>query len=98
MLREALAQFGAAPAESAFVGDQIDDLEAAFHAGCRGVLVRTGLGRKTAADAIHAWLNPVTVVDDLAAAVAMELGPTVRGANAAVCRCPSLPVGNSQVL
>ena len=47
MLAEALARYGAAAAETPFVGDQADDLRAAFHAGCRRVLVRTGLGRKT---------------------------------------------------
>lgn len=73
MLREALARSDAMPAETAFVGDQIDDLEAAFHAGCRRVLVRTGLGRKTAAAPIPHWLRPLTIVEDLAAAVVMEL-------------------------
>jgi hypothetical protein len=48
MLTEALARFGAAAAETPFVGDQLDDLKAAFHARCRRVLVRTGLGRKIA--------------------------------------------------
>ena len=46
MLREALVGYGANPADTPFVGDQLDDLKAAFHAGCRRVLVRTGLGRK----------------------------------------------------
>ena len=46
MLREALARFGARAADTPFVGDQVEDLKAAFHAGCRRVLVRTGLGRK----------------------------------------------------
>ena len=47
MLREALARYGATQPKRPFVGDQADDLKAAFHAGCRRVLVRTGLGRKT---------------------------------------------------
>ena len=47
MLREALARHRAIPGETPFVGDQGDDLKAAFHAGCKRVLVRTDLGRKT---------------------------------------------------
>ena len=43
MLREALARFGARAADTPFVGDQVEDLKAAFHAGCRRVLVRTAL-------------------------------------------------------
>ena len=35
MLREALAAFDAQPTETPFIGDQSDDLQAAFHAGCR---------------------------------------------------------------
>ena len=49
MLREALAHYHVAPADTPFVGDQADDLKAAFHAGCKRVLVRTGLGSKTLA-------------------------------------------------
>jgi D-glycero-D-manno-heptose 1,7-bisphosphate phosphatase len=37
MLREALAHYRAAPADTPFVGDQADDLKAAFHAGCKCV-------------------------------------------------------------
>ena len=69
MLAEALAQLGAVAAETPFVGDQIDDLRAAFHAGCKRVLVKTGLGRKTLADGLPPYLSPVSVQDDLAAAV-----------------------------
>jgi D-glycero-D-manno-heptose 1,7-bisphosphate phosphatase len=67
MLVEALARLGAA--ETPFVGDQMDDLRAAFHTGCRRVLVKTGLGRKTLADGLPPYLSPVSVQDDLAAAV-----------------------------
>jgi D-glycero-D-manno-heptose 1,7-bisphosphate phosphatase len=69
MLAEALARYGAAAAETPFVGDQADDLRAAFHAGCKRVLVRTGLGRKTLAEGIPQYVAPVVVHDDLAAAV-----------------------------
>ncbi len=69
MLAEALARYGAAAAETPFVGDQADDLRAAFHAGCRRVLVRTGLGRKTLAEGLPSYVAPVAVHDDLAAAV-----------------------------
>jgi len=73
MLRDALARFGANPAETPFVGDQVDDLKAAFHAGCRRVLVRTGLGRKALEDGLPDYVQPVAIYDDLAAAVDAHL-------------------------
>jgi D-glycero-D-manno-heptose 1,7-bisphosphate phosphatase len=73
MLREALARFGARAADTPFVGDQVDDLKAAFHAGCQRVLVRTGLGRKALADGLPQYVEPVAVYDDLAAAVHAHL-------------------------
>jgi D-glycero-D-manno-heptose 1,7-bisphosphate phosphatase len=74
MLREALADYGARAAETPFVGDQVNDLKAAFHAGCPRVLVRTGLGWKALEDGLPPYLEPVAVCDDLAAAVDAYLG------------------------
>lgn len=74
MLREAVARHGADPAETPFVGDQLSDLRAAFHAGCRRVLVRTGLGRRTERARWPAYLAPVEVHDDLAGFVDALLG------------------------
>ncbi len=74
MLREALAHYGAKAAETPFVGDQVDDLKAAFHAGCLRVLVRTGLGRRALEDGLPQYLEPVAVYDDLAAVVDAYLG------------------------
>jgi D-glycero-D-manno-heptose 1,7-bisphosphate phosphatase len=73
MLREAMAHFGAMPAETPFVGDQADDLRAAFRAGCRRVLVRTGLGRKSLLAGLPGYVGPVAVFDDLSGAVDAEL-------------------------
>lgn len=73
MLREALARYRAIPGETPFVGDQADDLKAAFHAGCKRVLVRTGLGPKTLAQGLPQYLAPVAVHDDLAAIVDAQL-------------------------
>jgi D-glycero-D-manno-heptose 1,7-bisphosphate phosphatase len=73
MLREALVRFGAGPADTPFVGDQVDDLKAAFHAGCRRVLVRTGLGTKALEAGLPQYVQPVAVYDDLAAAVDAHL-------------------------
>ena len=73
MLREALARYRAVPAETPFVGDQVDDLKAAFHAGCRRVLVRTGLGRKTLENGLPQYLAPVEVHTDLADVVDAQL-------------------------
>jgi D-glycero-D-manno-heptose 1,7-bisphosphate phosphatase len=69
MLLEALAAYGAGAGETPFVGDQIDDMQAAFHAGCRRVLVRTGLGNKTLADKLPDYVAPFAVHADLAKAV-----------------------------
>lgn len=73
LLIEALSRFGAEAKQTPFVGDQADDLKAAFHAGCPPVLVRTGLGRKALEDGMPAWVGPVAVYDDLAAAVDAHL-------------------------
>lgn len=77
MLCEALARHDAVTAETPFVGDQLDDLRAAFHAGCRRVLVRTGLGAKTPAHGLPDYVQPVTVANDLAAAVDLVLGASL---------------------
>jgi D-glycero-D-manno-heptose 1,7-bisphosphate phosphatase len=73
MLGEALARYRAIPAETPYVGDQADDLKAAFHAGCRRVLVRTGLGRKALEDGLPQYVSPVAVHDDLGAVVDAQL-------------------------
>jgi len=73
MLREALAHYHMTPGDTPFVGDQADDLKAAFHAGCKRVLVRTGLGSKTLAEGLPQYLSPVAVHDDLAAVVSAQL-------------------------
>ena len=73
MLGEALARYRAIPAQTPFVGDQADDLKAAFHAGCRRVLVRTGLGRKALEQGLPPYVGPVAIYDDLAAAVQAHL-------------------------
>jgi D-glycero-D-manno-heptose 1,7-bisphosphate phosphatase len=77
MLREALARHDAVAAETPLVGDQLDNLRAAFHAGCRRVLVRTGLGAKTLARGLPDYVQPVTVANDLAAAVDLVLGASL---------------------
>jgi D-glycero-D-manno-heptose 1,7-bisphosphate phosphatase len=69
MLREALAAYGARAADTPFVGDQSDDLKAAFHAGCRRVLVKTGLGRDALAAGLPNWVAPVAVYCNLLTAV-----------------------------
>jgi D-glycero-D-manno-heptose 1,7-bisphosphate phosphatase len=73
LLAEAMARYGATPSETPFVGDQLDDLKAAFHAGCKRVLVRTGLGRKILAQALPDYVSPISVHDDLGAAVDAQL-------------------------
>jgi len=68
MLREAIAVYEAQPRETYFIGDQADDLKAGFHAGCRRILVKTGLGRKALATGLPDYLQPFEVCDDLRAA------------------------------
>jgi D-glycero-D-manno-heptose 1,7-bisphosphate phosphatase len=68
MLQEALDQFDIAPDEAVMIGDATRDLEAAATLGVRRILVRTGKGRATEAE-LPATLHPVTIHDDLAAAV-----------------------------
>lgn len=69
MLVDALARFGAAAADTPFVGDSLRDLQAAASLGCPRHLVRTGHGAKTQAAGLPAETLPVAVHDDLAAAV-----------------------------
>jgi D-glycero-D-manno-heptose 1,7-bisphosphate phosphatase len=66
MLREAMARLDASPADTLFVGDQLDDLRAAFHARCGGVLVLTGLGRRTLVAPRPSYVEPLLVCRDLA--------------------------------
>ncbi len=75
MLEEAMRQFGASPAETPMIGDNLRDLEAAAAAGCPRHLVRTGHGARVQAEGIPPAVFPVRVHDDLAAAVAALLGP-----------------------
>jgi D-glycero-D-manno-heptose 1,7-bisphosphate phosphatase len=58
MLREALQRYDVTASETPFVGDQADDLKAAFHAGCPRLLVRTGLGRKTLERGVPSYVEP----------------------------------------
>lgn len=67
MLFEAMRHLGAKPADTPFVGDQVSDLEAAAHAHCQPVLLRTGLGRTTETAAIPQYAKPMAIYDDLAA-------------------------------
>jgi D-glycero-D-manno-heptose 1,7-bisphosphate phosphatase len=65
MLKAALQRYRARAQDTPFVGDQVDDLKAAFHAGCPRFLVRTGLGSKVLEQGIPDYVRPVTVADDL---------------------------------
>lgn len=75
MLEEALQRFGANPADTPMIGDNLRDLEAAAAIGCSRHLVRTGHGARMQAEGIPPALLPVRVHDDLAAAVTALLGP-----------------------
>ena len=68
MLLEALADFGADPSRTPYVGDDLRDLQAAHAAGCPRWLVRTGKGERVLAEGLPASLAPVMVAEDLRAA------------------------------
>lgn len=69
MLEEALADFGADPAQTPMVGDALRDLQAAKAAGCPPHLVRTGKGEQTAQSELLVPLSPLQTHPDLAAFV-----------------------------
>lgn len=70
--QRAAAAFGLDLARSVWIGDRMTDLEPALAAGGQAILVRTGQGRQSEADAAAAGFR---VADDLAAAVAGLLEP-----------------------
>ena len=76
MLREALARYGGAAAESTMIGDSLRDLQAAATLGCRRVLVRTGNGTATQAAGLPPEVMPVAVHQNLAAAADAIIGAT----------------------
>lgn len=71
MLQQALADAGANAADTPMIGDAITDMQAAFAAGCLRYLVRTGKGETTARHPALVSLQPVTITDNLAAAVSL---------------------------
>lgn len=73
MLREALTHFRASPDQAFMVGDQLRDLQAARAAGVRRILVRTGKGADLQAKGLPQDILPVSVYDDLYAAVVAVL-------------------------
>ena len=73
MLLRAMARFGVAPKETCFVGDSASDMEAAWRAGCAGVLVRTGHGAQAEAVLASTPIAPAVVLDNLAAATSWLL-------------------------
>ncbi|MDT8428021.1 MAG: D-glycero-beta-D-manno-heptose 1,7-bisphosphate 7-phosphatase [Pseudomonadales bacterium] len=62
-------EFGVSVQNAPFVGDSMKDLIAARLAGCRPVLVKTGKGLQTQAEASENELDGVDIFDDLAAFV-----------------------------
>jgi D-glycero-D-manno-heptose 1,7-bisphosphate phosphatase len=66
-----MQSLGVEPEETILVGDSLRDLQAGRSAGCRAVLVRTGNGTATEADARKAGFKEV--YDDLAAFSSAEI-------------------------
>lgn len=69
MLQQAAEELQLDLARSWFVGDAISDLQSAWAAGVRGILVRTGRGVEHEVRIPAEWRRDCTVVDDLSAAV-----------------------------
>jgi D-glycero-D-manno-heptose 1,7-bisphosphate phosphatase len=67
MLQQIAKQFNTDLSDALLVGDSLRDIQAAHAANCRAVLVKTGKGERTLADA--SWLTDVPVYDDLASLV-----------------------------
>lgn len=59
--------------------EQLDDLQAAFHAGCPRILVRTGLGAKALEQGLPDYAEPAIVCRDRAAAVDLILAAQPHG-------------------
>jgi D-glycero-D-manno-heptose 1,7-bisphosphate phosphatase len=74
MLRQAIAVYGARAEQTPFVGDRAEDLTAAFQAGCRRFLVRTGLGAKAHYAGLPNYVAPVIVCSNLPEAAARIAG------------------------
>ena len=74
MLLDAMRRFGPHPARTPFVGDRLDDLEAAASARCLRVLVRSGTGSKTEREGTPVSVRPIAIHDDLAGFVDGYLG------------------------
>jgi D-glycero-D-manno-heptose 1,7-bisphosphate phosphatase len=66
LLLQAMTALGASAAETTFIGDSLRDAEAAIAAGCAPILVRTGHGSRSEAQARAIGVD--LVFDDLAAA------------------------------
>jgi D-glycero-D-manno-heptose 1,7-bisphosphate phosphatase len=88
MLSDALRRFGARPSRTPFVGDQLEDLEAAANAHCPRVLVRSGNGRATERDGIPNNVRPVAIHDDLASFVDGYLATTANRGPTAIRQRP----------
>ncbi len=58
-----------------YIGDTAKDMELGLKMDCKSVLVRTGKGRQTESKLDPATRHAVNVVDDLAAAADLILGP-----------------------
>ena len=72
MLRKAAADLDLDLSQSFAVGDRWHDVGVATAVGARGILLRTGLGRREEASP-QADVQPAAIVDDLAAAAAWIL-------------------------
>ena len=69
MLHKAMDDFGAKPENTLFIGDALRDYQAACHAGCHFILVRTGKGRSLEKTQGQLFA-PHMVYEDLAEAIA----------------------------
>lgn len=64
MILEALQKYDAAPEDTAFIGDSITDMQAAFTAGCARYMVMTGKGA-TESSKTPLSLQPIIFCEDI---------------------------------
>ncbi|MBM3145941.1 MAG: D-glycero-beta-D-manno-heptose 1,7-bisphosphate 7-phosphatase [Chloroflexi bacterium] len=71
MFFQAASELGIDLANSFFIGDAVSDIQAAFNAGCKPVMVLTGLGETQLQN--HQLGETIPVVEDLTAALDLIL-------------------------
>lgn len=65
LLNEACQHYNVSAKNITFIGDAVTDIEAAYHAGCKAVLVMTGKGEIALQDPVIKKFQPFEIAHDL---------------------------------